>query len=141
MKTASLMIAPFDRLLEHGSILDRKTTEACDDDEVVSGLAPRVYDYWGIYGARNRSNKATGAHKLGWRPLGAHPLSLWLPRGSFDLLSKLLVSHILQKKFPQSFSVFGLCLVCFPREIENVQKTLTDTGRKINKLVHRNDIK
>ena len=74
MKMASPMIPPSDRVPEQGSRRDRFGTEACGGDKIVSGLAPRVLGFLGIYRPEIRSSGPPwGPHGQGARPtpLGA----------------------------------------------------------------------
>ena len=50
------MIPSSGRVPEQGSRWDRFGTEACGSDKIVSGLAPRVSEYMGIYRPKIRAN-------------------------------------------------------------------------------------
>ena len=67
-------------------------------------------------------------------PLGApwwDVVPTGLPSGPF-LAPKLSFGP---KKSPKSFAAFGLRLIGIFREVKNKQKTATDTGHYINRLV------
>ena len=113
MKMASPMIPPSGRAPEQGSRWDRFGTEACGGDKIVSGLAPRVSEFMGIYRPRIRAIGATGgpqARVARPTPLGAPP-ALWGPCGSSGPPEASRVSYCpekIVKKFHRVWTSVGM---------------------------------
>lgn len=64
-------------------------------------------------------------------PPSGHPQALLWP----------ILGVMVHKKSSKSFAVFGLRLILISCNVKNKQKTTTDTGHWVNRLVPKNNIK
>ena len=134
--------SPSSRVLEKASRRDLSRTETCGGGKSISWTPLRVSNFLGIYSCGIRSNGA-GVGPQGTRarqPPQARPGGSWPPPLASGLLSKLVVLYMFRKKSPKSFVSFDLHLVLIFYKTKNRQKTATDTGHLVNRLVPKNDI-
>ena len=80
------------------------------------------------------------ATEVGTTHLGA-PWWVVPPSGHPQVLLWPIGSLLVHKKSTKSFAVFGIRLILISYDVKNKQKTTTDTGHWVNRLVPKNDIK
>ena len=107
------------------------------------GLTRGFLEYLGIYRAKRGCGRPPRWAQPTWACLGpqAHPGGLCSPRSSPQVLSWPNGCLLVQKKCTKHFAAFGLRLILISCDVKNKQKTATDTGHWVNRLVPKNDIK